>query len=133
MLCPYGLCAYTPSSLLQSTLYVDSARASAESQYSFILNLTVAYTIVVSFVILVIFVPRINVIQVELKHRRGLLLLLPPQLLGGLPYVRRMVNEVLAEMSEDLAGSSSGSSRRRHSGSSAPGTGRSGGSGSQRH
>jgi hypothetical protein len=95
--------ASCPPHIFQALLYVDSARALSANQGAFIVNLTIAYTVIVSFVVLSIFVPRISSIELELQRRRGLLLLLSPQLLKGLPYAQRMVQDALADMTEDLA------------------------------
>lgn len=63
---------------------------------------TAAYTACVSALILLLFIPRIASISHELRQRRMILLLLPPQIVGVLPYVRSLITDVLAE-SEDAA------------------------------
>ena len=77
------------------------------------MNFTVAFTLLVSIMILLFFLPRIGVLGRELRQRKGLLLLLPPQLMGSLPYVRRLIQETLAESSQDTSGGS-GLRRRSH-------------------
>jgi hypothetical protein len=104
---------------VQSTLYVEAAQTQATDQQHLIIDLSIAFTLVVSVTILLFFLPRIGVINDELRQRKGLLLLLPPQLMGRLPVVRRLIQDVLDESSLD---SNAGGRQRRHSHGSSAGT-----------
>ncbi len=100
---------------MQSELYVDAAHTLAGTQQSLLVNLTIAYTLLVSVVIFFVFLPRIGTLNLELRQRKGLLLLLPPQVMGGLPYVRQLIKEVLVESTPEYAAQgalSSGGHRR---------------------
>jgi hypothetical protein len=105
--------------VMQAHLYGKTANSKSKSEYDFLVVFTACYVAVVTVCILVFFVPRISALAHELRQRRVLLLLLPPQLMGSLPYVRGIVEEVLAESSEDATGA--GRSGRRGSGAGSVG------------
>ena len=89
---------------MQSELYNDSARKLATSHSSFVINLTIAYTIVFSAILMLALVPRIARLEKEIQQRKSLLILLPPELITGLPEVRDIVLGVIDETEAGEAG-----------------------------
>ena len=73
-------------------------------QAAFIANFSIAYTVIFSIIVLAILLPRISLISRELHHRQSLLLLLPQELVFGVPNIRELVLEAVVEAESGEAG-----------------------------
>ena len=70
-------------------------------------NFTVAYTLIFSFLVCLTLLPRINVLERQIRQRQSLLLLLPQELISGFAPVRELVMDVLAEAEAGEVGAAS--------------------------
>ncbi len=67
--------------------------------------------------ILLVLLPRIAVLHTGVRNRTALLLLLPAELINGLPDVKKMVANVIAENESGTDGGGSSGGRRSSIGS----------------
>ena len=107
------------SYLAIANIYGDASAALVQAQRTFLLDFTAVYTVVFSVVALLVLLPRVGTLARQLRQRHALLLTLPPELLMGLPELRGLVGDVLAEA--EAGGDASAASRAPASSSEAPG------------
>ena len=119
---------FSPPSHWQSDLYLSSAQSAANSQAAFIKNLTIGYTVSFSALVILLLLPRVSRLSRQLRQRQSLLLLIPPEVVLGLPDVKELVMEAIAEAEQGEAGVAA----RRKAALAGGGAGGSGGFGATR-